>query len=214
MYHPDYLSGARRLCDQYQIHLIADEIAVGFGRTGTFLACEQAGIRPDILCLSKGITGGSLPLACVLSTDAIYAAFYAEDVQRGFLHSHSYTGNALACRAALAVLDLFDQHEVLAQNQRKAQQFNALLAPVAQHPAAQRFRHIGMIWAFEDACQRPSRWWQQQALARGLLLRPIGHTVYLMPPYCITTDEMGWISRVLQELLDQPAQAEHDPPVA
>ena len=119
MYHPRFLSEARALCDRYRVHLIADEIAVGFGRTGTFLACEQAGIRPDFLCLSKGITGGYLPLSVVLTTEDVYRAFYHDDLARGFLHSHSYSGNALACRAALAVLDLFEEDRVLATQPRE-----------------------------------------------------------------------------------------------
>ena len=100
-YHPEYLRRARELCTRHEVLLIADEIMTGFGRTGTMFACEQAGIAPGPLCLSKGITGGYLPLSCVLSTDEVYGAFYDDDVARGFLHSHSYTGNALACRAAL-----------------------------------------------------------------------------------------------------------------
>ncbi|WVH09531.1 MAG: Adenosylmethionine-8-amino-7-oxononanoate aminotransferase [Fluviibacter phosphoraccumulans EoVTN8] len=107
MHHPRYLQRVRALCDQYQAHLICDEIAVGFGRTGSFFAHEQAGIRHDLLCLSKGITGGYLPLSVVLSRNSIYQAFWDDDVRRGFLHSHSYTGNPLACSAALATLDIF-----------------------------------------------------------------------------------------------------------
>lgn len=116
MYDPEYLRLARALCDRYEVHLIADEIAVGCGRTGTFFAHEQAGIRPDFLCLSKGISGGYLPLSITLTTDAVYRAFYDDSVARGFLHSHSYTGNALACRAALATLDIFRQDDVLERN--------------------------------------------------------------------------------------------------
>ena len=116
MYDAEYLRRARALCDRYDVHLIADEIMTGFGRTGTFFACEQAGITPDFLCLSKGITGGYLPLSVVMTRDAIYQAFYDDDVARGFLHSHSYTGNALACRAALATLDIFDEDDVIAAN--------------------------------------------------------------------------------------------------
>ena len=116
MYDPAYLAAARALCTRYDVHLIADEIMTGFGRTGTMFACEQAAIAPDFLCLSKGITGGYLPLSCVLTTDDVYEAFYDDDVARGFLHSHSYTGNALACRAALAVLDIFRDDDVIAAN--------------------------------------------------------------------------------------------------
>jgi adenosylmethionine-8-amino-7-oxononanoate aminotransferase len=169
MYHPIYLTRLRELCDKYGVHLIADEIAVGFGRTGTLFACEQAGIRPDFLCLSKGITGGYLPLSCVLTRDEIFAAFYADSTARGFLHSHSYTGNPLACRAALAVLDIFETDQVLERNQDKAARFNALLAPIAAHPRVCHFRNIGMIWAFDVTHPEPgfSTRFHQQALARG-----------------------------------------------
>lgn len=192
MYHPAYLREARRLCDRYEVHLVADEIAVGFGRTGTFLACEQAGIRPDFLCLSKGLTGGYLPLSVVLTTEAVYAAFYDDDTARGFLHSHSYTGNALACRAALAVLDIFEQDAVLARNRETAAAMARLCEPLAGHSRVRDFRNTGMIWAFEVADAEPgfSREFYRLALDRGLLLRPLGNTVYFMPPYVIERDHM------------------------
>ena len=204
MYHPIYLSCVREMCDRYRVHLIADEIAVGFGRTGTLFACEQAGITPDFLCLSKGITGGYLPLSCVLTTDAVYQAFYDDATARGFLHSHSYTGNALACRAALAVLDIFAEDDVIAGNRGKAARFSELLAPVAAHPRARHFRHAGMIWAF-DVAGAPSGFsgeFHRRALARGLFIRPIGSTVYFMPPYVIGEVEMRLMADVTLELLD------------
>ena len=186
-YHPEYLRRARSLCERHEVLLIADEIMTGFGRTGTMFACEQGGIAPDILCLSKGITGGYLPLSCVLATDSIYAAFYDDDVARGFLHSHSYSGNPLACRAACAVLDLFERDGVIAANERKAARFVAAAAPLAHHPGVRDFRHLGMIWAFEVETGDPafaSRAFEL-ALQRGVLLRPIGNTVYFMPPYVV-----------------------------
>jgi adenosylmethionine-8-amino-7-oxononanoate aminotransferase len=123
----------------------------------------------------------------VLSTDSIYAAFYDDDVARGFLHSHSYTGNPLACRAACAVLDLFERDAVIAANERKAARFFAAAAPLAHHPGVRDFRHLGMIWAFEVETRDPafaSRAFEL-ALERGVLLRPIGNTVYFMPPYVV-----------------------------
>ncbi len=203
MYHPVYLQRARQLCDQYRIHLIADEIAVGFGRTGTMFACEQAAVRPDFICLSKGITGGYLPLSAVLTTDGVYAAFYADQAARGFLHSHSYTGNALACRAALATLDIFATDDVLGRNRLKAAQMNELLAPVMTHPKVRDFRHLGMIWAFEVKTDRPqfARDFYQAALGQGLLLRPIGNTVYFMPPYVLEREEMQWLAEGTLKLL-------------
>ena len=193
MYHPVYLKRAREICDRYQVHLIADEIAVGFGRTGTMFACEQAAISPDFLCLSKGITGGYLPLSVVMATDAVYQGFYDEDVTRGFLHSHSYTGNALACRAALATLDIFEQDHVIDANRRKAAFMNQQLQPLSEHPSVKNLRHTGMIWAFEveGTDSGYARRFFEEALKRELLLRPIGNTVYFMPPYVIAEDEMS-----------------------
>ncbi len=191
MYHPGYLTGARKLCDEFNIHFIADEIMTGFGRTGTMFAHEQAGIKPDFVCLSKGITGGYLPLSCVLTTDAIYAAFYDDDTARGFLHSHSYTGNALACSAAVETLRIFAEDNVLAANREKAARFDALAAPLRQHANIRNLRRLGMIWAFDVNGAPPdfSRQAFQRALGRGVLLRPIGSTVYFMPPYIIDDAE-------------------------
>lgn len=192
MYHPRYLAEARRSCDRYGVHLITDEIAVGCGRTGTFFAHEQAGIRPDFLCLSKGLSGGYLPLSVVMTSDAIYDAFYSDEVRRGFLHSHSYTGNALACAAALATLDLFESEDTLARNRVLAQHLTQRCEAIRVHPAVQNFRQTGMIWAF-DVAEAPAdfaRRFAQQALDRGVLLRPIGNTVYFMPPYVIGESDM------------------------
>jgi adenosylmethionine-8-amino-7-oxononanoate aminotransferase len=323
MYHPVYLAKARELCDRYEVHLIADEIAVGFGRTGTMFACEQAaayleknsdaetappsrsrcsapaesgdsasgrsgtrvaceqaaayletnsdaetahpsrsrcsapaeygdsasgrsgtrvaceqaaaylginsdagavspsplrgegwggGERPhnrasriaDFICLSKGITGGYLPLSAVLTTNHIYDAFYGDQTARGFLHSHSYTGNPLACRAALAVLDIFEQDQVIAGNRVRSEEFTRILAEVAAHTRVRNFRHLGMIWAFEVADARPgfaSRL-HQAALAKGAFIRPIGNTVYVMPPYVTSADDMRYLADALLACLN------------
>jgi len=184
--------------------LIADEIMTGFGRTGTLFACEQAGIAPDFLCLSKGITGGYLPLSCVLATDPVYAAFYDEQVTRGFLHSHSYTGNALACSAALAVLDIFRDDDVIAGNRERAARWTALAAPLAAHRRVRNFRRCGMIWAFDVLPSRPdfARWCFAGGLTRELLLRPIGNTVYFMPPYVVSDDEFALLVARTEEILD------------
>jgi adenosylmethionine-8-amino-7-oxononanoate aminotransferase len=190
-----YLTLVRELCDRYQVHMILDEIAVGCGRTGTFFACEQSGIWPDFLCLSKGISGGYLPLSLVLTRDQVYQAFYSADVTRGFLHSHSYTGNALACRAALATLAIFKDDDVLNRNRARAARLSAALAPLAEHAQVRHFRQRGMIWAFDaiepDAARAAtfSRRFFASALENELLLRPIGTSVYLMPPYILSDDE-------------------------
>ncbi len=207
MYHPVYLTRARELCTQYQVHLIADEIAVGFGRTGTMFACEQAAIKPDFICLSKGITGGYLPLSAVLTTDAVYAGFYGDATARGFLHSHSYTGNPLACRAALAVLDIFEQDDVIAVNRPKSTEFTGILAEVAAHTRVRHFRHLGMIWAFDVADTTPgfANRFHQAALAQNLFIRPIGNTVYVMPPYVTRADEMRGLADAVLACLADPA---------
>ncbi|GKS88010.1 adenosylmethionine--8-amino-7-oxononanoate transaminase [Acidovorax sp. SUPP2539] len=187
MHDAEYLRQARALCDRYGVHLVVDEIATGFGRTGTMFAHQQAGIRPDFICLSKGLTGGTLPLSAVLTTEAVYAAFYDDDVARGFLHSHSYTGNPLACRAALATLELFDQLDPLAANAALAGRIDAACAPITQHPRVRHARRLGMVWAWDVDTSLPdfSRRYHRHAMARGLVLRPIGKTLYAMPPYVL-----------------------------
>ena len=225
MYHPVYLTRARTLCDLYNVHLIADEIAVGMGRTGTMFACEQAphslslgeradfsaalspapaprsalpkgeGISPDFLLLSKGLSGGYLPLSVVMTHDEIYQAFYADEITRGFLHSHSYTGNPLACSAALATLDIFAQDDVLSKNRTKAAYLNRIALPLSQHRKVKNFRNSGMIWAFEVDSPHPDFAHRcfTLALEQELLLRPMGHTVYFMPPYVISEPEMDML---------------------
>lgn len=203
MHDPEYLRLARQLCKRYEVHLICDEIAVGFGRTGTFFAHEQAGITPDFLCLSKGISGGYLPLSVVLTSDRIYGAFYDDATVRGFLHSHSYTGNALACRAALATLDIFAEDDVLASNRTRGDRMEALLLPLASHTKVRHFRRRGMIHAFDvDADQGFGRRFYREALKRELLLRPIGNTVYVMPPYVLGDEESAFLAKKTSEALE------------
>lgn len=205
MYDAAYLADARRLCDRYGVHLICDEIMTGFGRTGTFFAYEQADITPDFLCLSKGITGGYLPLSAVMTRDDIYRAFYDDNVTRGFLHSHSYTGNALACRAALATLDLFEKNHTLEKNRQTSAALTRAAQGIAKHLNVMNFRNTGMIWAFEVASRDPAfaRNFHQRALQQELLLRPIGNTVYFMPPYVINENEIVLLAMRTRALLDQ-----------
>ena len=215
MYDPIYLRLLREACDRYQVHLVADEIAVAFGRTGTLFACEQAGISPDLLCLSKGLTAGYLPLSAVMTTEPVYAAFYDEYTQlRAFLHSHSYTGNALACAAARACLEIFREEDVLGRNRRLAELMRECTAELADHPHVAEVRQRGMILAIELVRDRRTRepypWQERRGLAvyrhgleRGVLLRPIGNVVYFMPPYVISEQEIEFLARVACEGIDK-----------
>jgi adenosylmethionine-8-amino-7-oxononanoate aminotransferase len=209
MHDPSWLRGVRALCDRYQVHLVADEIAVGCGRTGTFFACEQSLDErgegwPDFICLSKGITGGTLPLSLVLSKPFVFDTFLDDTMARGFLHSHSYTGNPLACRAALATLDLFAELDILARNRAWADHFTGALAPLATHPAVGGFRNAGMIWAMDVDTAHPdfSRRFYREALARELLLRPIGRTLYFMPPYVLDDEQTMMLAGRALDALD------------
>ncbi|BDB30694.1 adenosylmethionine--8-amino-7-oxononanoate aminotransferase BioA [Cupriavidus sp. TA19] len=215
MHDPSYLDGARALCDRYRVHLIADEIAVGCGRTGTFFAWEQsregraplpAHLWPDFLCLSKGISGGYLPLSLVLSRPEIQHAFIADDVARSFLHSHSYTGNPLACRAALATLDLFEYDHVIEQNRQRAQWLGEALASLGADARLMHTRQRGVIWAAdvrpEFAGADFSARFHRSALAHGVLARPIGNTLYVLPPYCFDQAQAQWLGQQLQAALD------------
>ncbi len=211
MYDPVYLTLLREACDEYNVHLIADEVAVGFGRSGTLFACEQASITPDILCLSKGITGGYLPLSVAVTTDEIYQAFY-DDYENltAFLHSHSYTGNALACSAAVATLDLFEKNDVIASNRKLSKKMFASVVELEDHRHVGEIRQTGMILAIEMVKDKPSRegyTWQerrglkvyQHGLANGVLLRPLGNVTYFMPPYVITEDEIDLMASIAIE---------------
>jgi adenosylmethionine-8-amino-7-oxononanoate aminotransferase len=215
MHDATYLTGLRVLCDEFDVHLIADEIAVGFGRTGTLFACEQGGVAPDFLCLSKGLTGGTLPLSAVLTTNAIYDAFYAEySAGKAFLHSHSYTGNPIACSAALATLSVLQDEPVLERNRTLAAHLAARIAPLAAHPHVADVRQTGMIAAIEmvrdkatrdpfPATERRGLRVYRHGLDRGVVLRPLGNVVYFMPPYCITPDEIDLMVEVAAEGIER-----------
>ena len=231
MYHPIYLTLLREACDRHGVHLIADEIAVGFGRTGQLFACEwapgapgkKAGITPDFMCLSKGLTGGTLPLACVLTRDAIYEAFYAEHkAGRAFLHSHSYTGNPLACRAALATLEIFEQQDWLSRVRLLGQYLWSETAPLRSHRYVSDVRQQGLILAVELAKSARTREPFPAAERRGLrvyrhalkahkdfgvLLRPLGDVIYFMPPYTIEPREIQHLAKIAIEAIEA---ATHD----
>jgi adenosylmethionine-8-amino-7-oxononanoate aminotransferase len=219
MYDPVYLRLLRAACDRHGVHLIADEIAVGFGRTGTMFACEQAGIRPDFLCLGKGLTGGYLPLSVCLTTEDMYQAFYAEySALRAFLHSHSYTGNPLACAAANATLDIFEQDNVIARNRILAEHMGKACRHLTDHPHVAEVRQTGMILAIEmvkDKATRAPYPWQERrgravyryALEHGALLRPLGDVIYFMPPYVIGKEEISQLAVVAEQGIDFATRA-------
>ncbi|WP_312254003.1 adenosylmethionine--8-amino-7-oxononanoate transaminase [Stutzerimonas nitrititolerans] len=219
MYHPIYLKLLREACDRHDVHLIHDEIAVGFGRTGTMFACEQAGITPDFLCLSKALTGGYLPMAAVLTTDKLYQAFYDDySTLRAFLHSHTYTGNPLACAAALATLDIFEQDNVIEANKALAARMATATAHLVDHPHVAEVRQTGMALAIEmvaDKARKTPYPWQERrglkvyehALQRGALLRPLGSVVYFLPPYTITEEQIDLLAQIATEGIDIATQA-------
>jgi len=201
MYAPEYLSGARRLTEQYGIHLIADEIMTGFGRTGTMFACEQAGISPDFICLSKGLTGGFLPLSAVVTTDEIYRLFYGDYTEyKAFLHSHSYTGNPLACTAALSTLKIFEEENILERNREKISRIAKNLERFTALDNVTSIRQTGMIAAVEMNNYPPEERRGLSVYRYGLdhevLLRPLGNVIYFMPPYIISDEEIDMMMEV------------------
>jgi len=211
MYHPVYLKMLREACNLYDILLIADEIAVGFGRTGKLFACEHSEISPDIMCLSKGITGGYMPLSAVMCSDEIYQAFYDDYVNMSaFLHSHSYSGNPLACAAGNATLDIFEHDNVLDKNIELAKIMKMEAEIFTDHPHIAEVRQTGMILALEMVKDKKNRLpypWQERrgidvykyALDKGVLLRPLGNVIYFMPPYVITAEQIQTISEVAHQ---------------
>lgn len=211
MYSPEYLKLLRKACDHYGVHLIADEIAVGFGRTGTMFGCEQADISPDFMCLSKGLTGGYLPLSVVLTTNNVYDAFY-DDYENltAFLHSHSYTGNPLGCAAALATLKIFNETDVIGNNKKLSAEFAKQCSRFDDHPHIGDVRQTGMITAVEivkDKANKQSYPWQERrglevykhGLKNNALLRPLGDVIYFMPPYVITAEEIKMLVDVAEQ---------------
>jgi adenosylmethionine---8-amino-7-oxononanoate aminotransferase len=211
---PEYLAGVRRLCDQYGTLFIADEVLTGFGRTGRMFACEHALVRPDIICLSKALTAGYLPLGVTAVTDRIYDAFLSQDHSKTFFHGHSFTANPLACAVALASLDLFDQEAVLERVQTLERTLRVGLAPLRRLPIVGDVRIIGGVGIVELAgdAPTPSGYLDERGprlakafLDRGLLLRPLGNVLYFMPPYVITEAEIDWSLEQIAEVLEREA---------
>jgi adenosylmethionine-8-amino-7-oxononanoate aminotransferase len=204
MYHPHYLREARRLTEAYDVHLIADEIMTGFGRTGRMFACDHAGISPDFMTLSKGLTGGYLSLSVVMTTNEVYSAFYCDyNDYKAFLHSHSYTGNPLACTAALATLEIFESENVLEENRKKSAYIAQKLQRFSFMENVKEVRQQGMVAAVElkgyDPEERIGLHIYRYGLEHGVLLRPLGNVIYFMPPYVITEEEIDTMMDVAYE---------------
>ena len=204
MYHPAYLSGARALTQQYGVHLIADEIMTGFGRTGKMFACDHAEISPDFMTLSKALTGGYLALSVVMTTLDVYQAFYCDyNEYKAFLHSHSYTGNPLACAAALATMEIFENNDILGENEKKSLYIMEKLKKFSLLSNVKEIRQQGMVTAIElkgyQATERIGLKVYEYALTQGVLLRPLGHVIYFMPPYVISYEEIDKMIDVAYE---------------
>ena len=209
MYSPEYLRLVRDLCNRYDIHLIADEIAVGCGRSGKFFACEHADIWPDFMTLSKGISGGYLPLSLCMTTDTIYRAFYSDKTQQGFLHSHSYTGNPLACSAALACLKIFESEHALEKNIHRSHDLAKAFLWAKTDSRIEYWRQQGMILAFDIKNEHLKntgafpREMFAKGLEEGVLIRPIGNTIYVMPPYILSLEETMQMGMAIQRALEK-----------
>ncbi len=206
IYPPIYLKKLRALCDRYDIHLIADEVAVGFGRTGKMFASEHADISPDIMCVSKGLTAGYLPLALTLTNDKIYNAFYSDYVElKAFMHSHSYTGNPITCAIACKSLDIFEEDNILEANEKKSQYIEERVKEhIENHPFVGDFRQLGMVGAIELVKDKKSKKgfdWKKRVgyqifkkgLQNGIILRPLGNVIYFMPPYIVEKEDIDFM---------------------
>ncbi|WP_457744794.1 adenosylmethionine--8-amino-7-oxononanoate transaminase [Sulfurimonas sp.] len=208
MYHPEFLLLVREICTKYNVHLIADEVMVGFGRTGELFACTKANISPDFLVLSKGLTGGYLPLSVVLTSNDIYAKFYCDyNEHKAFLHSHSYTGNALACAAANATLDIFENENIIEKNRVLASYMSLKLEAFLALENVVEIRQTGMICVVVLEGYKPEDRIglkvYDYGLKHGVLLRPLGHVVYFMPPYIINESEIDTMMDVAFEAIKQ-----------
>ena len=207
MYKPHVLSEMKRICEKHDVLFIADEVMTGWGRTGTLLACEQAGVQPDILCLAKGITGGALPLAVTLSSEKIFDAHYSKDRTKTFFHSSSYTANPIACAAAFANLEIWNTEPVRDRIKKIEDIHMRQLPRFASNPVFTNPRHLGTIAAVDIKVDDqgylsnigPQLY--KSFIERGVLLRPLGNTVYIMPPYCITDDELSSVYDTIEETI-------------
>jgi adenosylmethionine-8-amino-7-oxononanoate aminotransferase len=206
--HPDgYLRAVRELCDEFGLFLICDEVATGFGRTGTMFACEQEAVAPDLMCVAKGLTGGYLPLAATLTTERIYEGFLGRhDEYRTFFHGHTYTGNPLACAAAIATLEVFDEERTLESLEPKIELLTKLLQPIAQLPSVGEVRQCGFMVGIEltgfDASLRMGHQVTLEARERGAIIRPLGDVIVLMPPLAITGADLQRLVAITRQAIE------------
>lgn len=216
IYPPVYLKKLRQICDRYNVHLIADEIATGYGRTGKMFACNHAGISPDIMCLSKGLTGGYMPMALAVTTQKIYDAFYADyNEGKAFMHSHTYSGNPLACSTAIAVLDILKEENIIKKANENAIYFNKIIKEkFSSHKNVGDIRSIGLINAIElvknkstkeafDPKLRTGYQIYKKALKKGVLLRPLGDVIYFNPPLIIEPKDMDFVTDIAAECMSE-----------
>jgi adenosylmethionine---8-amino-7-oxononanoate aminotransferase len=218
LHPPGYLRAVRELCDDFGVLLICDEVATGFGRTGTMFACEQEGVAPDLLCLAKGLTGGYLPLAATLATERIYEGFLgAYEEWRTFFHGHTYTGNPLACAAALACLDAFEQEQTLARLKPKVALLEELLSEVAVMAEVTEIRQRGFMVGIDlgehDPALRLGHRVTVEARERGAIVRPLGDVVILMPPLSISEEELRELAAIVGESIRTAANDARGPRV-
>ena len=210
----EFLAGVRRLCDQHGVLMIADEVLTGFGRTGRLFACEHANITPDIICLSKAVTGGYMPLGVTAATERIYEAFLSDDRSRTFFHGHSFTGNPLACALAIASLDLVRDTRAVEKVGQLEGWLRRGLEPLRSHPSVGDVRVLGGVGIVElvsDKATKAAGGYLDDVgprltkafLDRGVLLRPLGNIVYAMPPYVITEDETAWLTAQMRDVIDE-----------
>ena len=214
-YTPETLKALSDLCKQYGALLIADEVMTGFSRTGSLFACDQADIAPDLLCLSKGVTGGFLPMGLTLCSADIYQAFYQKDRAKTFFHSTSFTGNPLACRAALANLEIWEEEPVMEKVQAIAQSHESVKARFEDRADVAAVRHLGTIFALDVKDDvhgylsgvGPAAY--EYFLENDVLLRPIGNTIYILPPYCVSAEELGRVYDVIEGVLEHLQQQDN-----
>jgi adenosylmethionine-8-amino-7-oxononanoate aminotransferase len=215
---PGYLRAVRELCSRHGVLLICDEVATGFGRTGTMFACQQEGVTPDLMCVAKGLTGGYLPLAATLATEEVYRSFLGEFAEfKTFFHGHTYTGNPLACAAALATLEVLESEHVIERLADKIDLLGTLLAEhVAPLPAVGEIRHRGFMTGIElSGFSYEERIGHQVTLAareRGAIIRPLGDVVVLMPPLSISDDELRRLVAITGEAIEAATSSHRTTP--